>query len=538
MYKYSWKTNPGLPKTVKDPKFAYSRHNVPVAITRKQLIDGLSERFTPKTSDSSSDNVTLVDTFEWGLYSNGLIGFRLPGKELLLCGGDDPFDTDLASRIETDKPKARFWWEFKASPERDQLENRLGLRALLPLSDGVLKNENAALEDEQGKSLVFFQITSFYRSPSARKPLFRQIKLTPVTGYIEEYQQAAELLRELGCFEPTLPPIASFLGAIGIKPEPYTVKPELSITPSMPSRAAANAIISQMIEKQRLTEHGVINDIDTEFMHHFRVALRMTRAALAQLKEVYPEQDVVSLKERFGKLGRETNHLRDLDVFILDKQRYLGLLPDSLASGLLPMFDDFEKERTLEVKRVAKWLRSAVYKKEIRELQALFEKGYPACETEWSEKPSIELAVNKIMKRYKKIRKAALTITPDTPDDDIHSLRIECKKLRYLLYFFGGLFAGKQPKRAGKQLKRLQDSLGIFNDLSVQQHYLETYLDEIEHKAKKDIYLIAALGGLISTLHRMQIASREKSIHELHIFSSSANRQLFNQAFALTKAVK
>lgn len=142
------------------------------------------------------------------------------------------------------------------------------------------------------------------------------------------------------------------------------------------------------------------------------------------------------------------------------------------------------------------------------------------------------------MKRYKKIRKAALKITADTPDDDIHSLRIDCKKLRYLLYFFGGLFDGKQPKRAGKQLKRLQDRLGIFNDLSVQQNYLETYLDEIEHKANKDIYLIAALGGLIATLHRMQIASREESIHELHVFSSRANRELFDQAFALTKAVK
>lgn len=523
---------------MKDPKFACSRHIVPVATTRKQLLDSLGKHFTLKTSDRSSGKVTLVDTFGWQLYSNGLIGFRLPGKELMVWGGDDPFDIDLASRIATESPKARFWWEFKASPERDQLENILGLRALLPLSDGVLKNENATLENEQGKSLVFFQMTSFYRTPSARKPLFRQIKLTPITGYHEEYQRAAELLQEVGYFEPTLPPIASFLGAIGIKPEPYTVKPELSIRPSMPSRAAANSIISQMIEKQRLTEQGIINDIDTEFLHHFRVALRMTRAALAQLKEVYPEQDVVSLKDRFAKLGRETNHLRDLDVFILDKQRYLGLLPGSLANGLLPMFDDFENDRDLEVKRMSKWLRSAVYKKEIRELQALFEKGYPACETEWSEKPSIELAVNKIMKRYKKIQKTALKITAGTPDEEIHGLRIECKKLRYLLYFFGDLFDGKQPKRAAKQLKRLQDRLGTFNDLSVQQQYLETYLDEIEHKAKKDIYLIAALGGLIATLHRMQIASREESIHELHVFSSSANRRLFGEAFALTRAVK
>jgi uncharacterized protein YoaH (UPF0181 family) len=97
-----------------------------------------------------------------------------------------------------------------------------------------------------------------------------------------------------------------------------------------------------------------------------------------------------------------------------------------LADGLLPMFEDFENDRVNEVKRIAKWLSSEAYNKEIEELQALFAKGYSAGETQWSERPAIELAVSKIMKRYKKIQKAALKITHDTPDEDIHSIRIEC----------------------------------------------------------------------------------------------------------------
>mgnify|MGYP001827177200 FL=1 len=300
----------------------------------------------------------------------------------------------------------------------------------------------------------------------------------------------------------------------------------------MPARAAANSIISQMIEKQRLTEQGIIDDVDTEFLHHFRVALRMTRAAVAQLKEVYPEHDVLMLKERFGKLGRETNHLRDLDVFILDKPRYLTLLPESLSDGLLPMFDDFEQDRENEVKRIAAWLSGDAYKQEMEELENLFKKGYSAGETEWSERPSIELAINKITKRYRKIQKAALKINNDTPDSAIHSIRIDGKKLRYLLYFFGGLFDQKKIKRAGKQLKRLQDKLGLFNDLTVQRAYLEAYLDEIEHKESKDINLIAALGGLIATLYRMQKTERENCINELHVFSNEKNTHLFTEAFA------
>jgi hypothetical protein len=82
-------------------------------------------------------------------------------------------------------------------------------------------------------------------------------------------------------------------------------------------------------------------------------------------------------------------------------------------------------------------------------------------------------------------------------------------------------------------LKRLQDRLGIFNDLTVQGNYLETYLDEIEHKEKKDINLIAALGGLIAILHQMKLLERENCINELNVFSTKQNRQLFTHAFAL-----
>jgi CHAD domain-containing protein len=516
---------------MKDSKTACSRYILPEKMPRKHILNMLKKCFTIKSTDSVNEKVALVDSFEWGFYENDLIAFRLENNDIKIWHTDELFDLDQVLLIQNDNPQTKFWWDFKATPERTLMEKILDLRALLTMSEGVVKIENYNLQDDNGKTLVFFQLIAFYRTTSARIPLLRQVSLTQVTGYNKEYMQARQLLEELGGFTPSLNPVDSLLGAIGVTPDPYTVKPDLAIEASMPARVAANSIISQLLEKQRLTEQGVIDDIDTEFLHHFRVSLRMTRAAIVQLKEVYPEQDLLMLKERFGKLGRETNHLRDLDVFILDKPRYLNLLPDSLSAGLLPMFDDFETDRVNEVKRIAKWLSSAAYKKEILELQTLFEKGYPACETQWSERPVVELATSKIMKRFKKIQKAALKISNDTPDEAIHSIRIDCKKLRYLLYFFNGLFDKKQLKLAAQQLKRLQDKLGIFNDLTVQGKYLETYLDQIEHKQKIDIFLIAALGGLIAVLHRMQKRERDNCINELHVFSDEKNLQIFTRVF-------
>ncbi len=517
---------------MKDSKIDCSRYILPEKMAKQHIVDTLGLYFSVLETDSTNERVSLIDSFAWGLYESNLIALRFENSDIRIWQSDGLFDSDQAYLIHSDNPEAKFWWDFEATPERAMLEKIIGLRALMTMSECVLTIDNFNLQNSNGKTLIFFQLIAIYRKESDQIPLSLQAQLTPITGYQKEYDQAVELLEDLGGFEPSLNPVDSLLGALGVTPEPYTVKPDLSIEAFMPARAAANSIISQLIEKQRLTEPGVIDDIDTEFVHHFRVSLRMTRAAVAQLKVVYPEQDVVMLKERFGKLGRETNHLRDLDVLILDKPRYLSLLPASLSDGLLPMFDDFERERVAEVKRIASWLTSAAYRTEISELQALFEKSYPARETEWSEKPSIVLAVNRIMKRYKAIRKAALKISNDTPDEAIHSIRIDCKKLRYLLYFFGSLFDKKQLQTATKQLKLLQDKLGIFNDLTVQGQYLENYLQETEHREKKDIYLIAALGGLIATLHAMQLIERQNCISELHAFSSETNQQLFTHAFS------
>ena len=51
-------------------------------------------------------------------------------------------------------------------------------------------------------------------------------------------------------------------------------------------------------------------------------------------------------------------------------------------------------------------------------------------------------------------------------DDDLHDLRIECKKLRYATEFFSQLY-GKKMSPFSRQLKQLQDVLGVLHDCYV-----------------------------------------------------------------------
>ena len=57
----------------------------------------------------------------------------------------------------------------------------------------------------------------------------------------------------------------------------------------------------------------------------------------------------------------------------------------------------------------------------------------------------------------------------DPPAEALHRLRIDAKKLRYLLEFFHSLYPAPEINARIKELKRLQDILGGFNDMEIQR---------------------------------------------------------------------
>jgi CHAD domain-containing protein len=74
--------------------------------------------------------------------------------------------------------------------------------------------------------------------------------------------------------------------------------------------------------------------------------------------------------------------------------------------------------------------------------------------------------------------------------EEMHSLRIECKKLRYAAEFFRPLFRGMDDFIA--QMKGLQDLLGLMNDVAVMRQLLDSLLaDESDHE------ILVYAGGLV-----------------------------------------
>jgi CHAD domain-containing protein len=92
-----------------------------------------------------------------------------------------------------------------------------------------------------------------------------------------------------------------------------------------------------------------------------------------------------------------------------------------------------------------------------------------------------------------------LLAAPD--DEQLHELRIACKKLRYVLEGFVSLFPGKKTTVLIKHVRTLQDNLGREHDLFVQQEALRHFAMTLSGPDQQPHHTLQAIDSL---MHRLE----------------------------------
>jgi CHAD domain-containing protein len=232
----------------------------------------------------------------------------------------------------------------------------------------------------------------------------------------------------------------------------------------------------------------------------------------------------------FAEVGRSTNRLRDLDVYLLSADRYRAMLSEDLASALDPLFDELAAERKREHASVVRILSGSRYRDLVKNWKkTLDEFGSPPFDAKRAGAPVDEVAERMIVRRYKRVMAAGGRIDDRSPDTDLHRLRISCKKLRYLLEFFASLYPPDNIGQLIKQLKKLQDNLGEFNDLSVQQAELRSFLGK--PSARRSTVTSAAIGALIAKLENRHREVRREFADVFRVFAAPDNVDRFRKLF-------
>ncbi|MBN2025535.1 MAG: CHAD domain-containing protein [Actinobacteria bacterium] len=452
----------------------------------------VEERFEVEREPLSELPITPYDTFDWRLYGKGYFAYAAPGSFSIQGLRDhSPF---IACALES---VPGFWWEFHDENLRGFLKDIAGIRALLPLATFNLREQQYLARNEDQKIVGRFSLLTHDAHGNGSHSY---LLVKALRGYPEERDLLLAMARESAMGELPHPFMEELLLTAGIHPGDYSSKLDLRLNRKQNVTEAALVIHRNLLSTIKSNIPGIIEDYDTEFLHDFRVATRRTRACLSQIKEAFPPEVRKKYSADFKSIAKECNLLRDLDVYLLEKQGYYDMLPQRLHAGLDRYFARITRKRNSQQKRFADYLRTEAFGSALDSWEAfLANPQAPAASP-----PALEVARSRIRGSFAKIIKRGRSITDASPDEDLHRLRIECKRLRYLLEFFASLFPRKKTESLIGHLKGLQDDLGEFNDLTMQQINLNEYLKRVQDDARKNRLEAAAIGGLLAMLHERQ----------------------------------
>ncbi len=481
----------------------------------------------------------------------------------------DTFDRQLSRNSEMlaaarEKPAAwQLWWQtpgtgaelrctveklpafaqdLPAEPLRLALESVATVRRLLPQVHVELDGQLLELRDahdktvlrlcaERGwvrpvKSTLALTATAPPSKPgqAALQPCLR---LFPVRGYDEEFAAVRHLLAtELGLAASSTGRSASALAAVGIAVDP---EPELELQPDQPAQVAVGQIAGRLLASLCRHEEGTRRNLDSEFLHDFRVALRRMRSLLSQVvRDVFAPADVAALRSELEWLSQATGPTRDLDVYLLQLPSHGARLPAAVRADLAPLTDFLARAQQREQRRLARALRTPRYAQLIAIWQK-FEYDAEAVRPAGSELVlrTGEVASRCLDRAWRRVRKRGRLIAEEAPPETLHALRIAAKKLRYLLEFFRSLYPPAEIAEVIKELKKLQDALGNFNDLNVQQRALECFAAQLWAEPRAPASTLLAMGRLIALLAADQDVVRQECIQRVAEFLRAKNHRRF-----------
>ncbi len=478
---------------------------------------------------------TYYDTFDWRVYGKG---------ETLECefGENKPslylrsLDTGELFYSQKIDHMPKFAWDLPHTSLRKHLDSLLEMRALLPQAKISGKIHLLKALDKRRKTVARVHLEEInVMAPEEEKShvLGKIINVLPVRGYDKAAQHIIKIIEDELELEPTQDNfLLTTLNVLGRKPGTYTSKLNLHLNPDMRADEATKIVLHRLLDTMEENEVGTREDIDSEFLHDFRVAVRRTRSALGQIKGVIPQKILDRFRPEFAWLGQITGPTRDMDVYLLKFDDYQNSLPVSVQKDLEPLRSFLQEHQKIEQQTLAKAISSSRYRKLINGWRTFLETAAPKRSTlPNAVRPIKEVANERIWRVYRRVLKEGGAITPETAAEHLHELRKTCKKLRYLMEFFQSLYPSNEIKALIKVLKILQDNLGDFQDYEVQVTTLKHFSHQMMEEGKTPAETFMAMGILVESLDKRQHETREEFAARFEQFASADHQKHFKGLF-------
>ncbi len=267
---------------------------------------------------------------------------------------------------------------------------------------------------------------------------------------------------------------------------------------------ALSRILKHCFKHWTDNEAVVLDGRDVEGVHQMRVALRRLRSALGLFRQMIPPEDMAWLREETRWLAGSLGPARDWDVFCDTVLAPVATFaPDDAGLTMLTRRADGERRNgyrtahaaiaepryTRFALRFAEWIEDAGWRQPAD--------GHGVAEgAHWLEQPVVDFADTVLRQRHRKVLKGGRRFAELAPEAR-HDLRIQLKKLRYAADFFRCLYKGKRVKDYMAALSRLQDDLGVLNDVAVARGLLARLVEAPTDESGSQVDVAFAAGEVM-----------------------------------------
>jgi CHAD domain-containing protein len=480
-----------------------------------------------------------LDTFDWRLYRSGLTLEQVStsaGTQLTLTGRDGAVlaAEQAGGRQNGGRAAVSPKWPGKidslpAGPLREHLGPVVGVRALAPVARAVsVIREQPAVNSDQK---IVARVVIDHMSVSYPVPMTPPVRLrvTALRGYQPQALKLAQTLAATpGIAAATQPALEAALTAADRRPGDYSSKIDVELAPQMPAAAALATVLTALLDTLEANVDGTIRDVDVEFLHDLRIAVRRTRSALKLAGRVLPAGTTGSYRPEFKWLGDLTTPTRDLDVYLLEYPAMAASLVAGTPAELQPFHDCLARQRAAAQRQLSRGLRSARFRRLTTSWRDTLALPAPR-----RRPTAARFAAGRIELAHQRVLRQGAAITASSPPEALHNLRKRGKELRYVLEIFGSLYDPAQLWQAVRELKGLQDCLGEFQDTQVQHDKIKAFAAEMMAARTAPAPTLLAMGEIAVGLMIRQRQARSEFGGRFRDFASSASQSRIR---ALTEA--
>lgn len=499
----------------------------------EKVLSLIREKYDLKLQTKSTIQRRYFDTFDWRLLRRGYV-FEFDNFETGRCRLRS-FGRQGLQISSVLKQQPDFSWNFAYRPLREILIPVIKERRLIEQDEVQISIEQYELMDEQGKILLRFDLEKYLRPDriGRLRAALVNCRFYPLQGYARVCERLLRSIDDCAGESRSIDdPLIFVLAMHNRQPADYSSKLNISLHPQMSiGQAVATSLLfhMDMLEKNIA---GIKADLDTEFLHDFRIANRRGRSLVSAIKHVMPNEELTPYKEMLSMLSDETSEHRDLDVFLLDIPHYQSMLPLEMHEDLEPLRKALSKQRAAVHEKLLIVLASEKFNDFHSEYRAYLNAAMmDHFKTERGAQPVSTVARQAIRRSYRRFLKQGGIASRTGNHEALHDLRKTGKILRYLLETFRSLFPKKEIDRAIADCRKLQNLLGEIVDDRVQQNYLLGWINSSNKKIMLPDATIACIKYLVGTYNEPEEKAYAKFQGRYERFIGSTTKQHFKTLF-------